>query len=112
LEALPADPPAKGNTMSAPDFDEPVAVLLGLGFARSVANVMTAYQIVADWPSVQPRKEQVLALEACRAVLKGEGDVVVARQAFVDFAERAGILLGDAPIPVAPPELPADVMHS
>ena len=89
--------------MNAQTFKQPVSVLVGLGFARTIPNVMAAYQLVAEWP-VSPRSAvHLAALDACRACLKGEGKMEDARAAFLDFADRTGILVTDT-TPVVRPQ--------
>lgn len=98
--------------MSAQTFDQPISVLVGLGFVRTVSTVMAAYQIVSEW-SASPRSlAQVAALSACRAALNGEGKVEDAHAAFLDFAGHAGILMDDpAPVPaLAQPSAPGLVL--
>jgi len=82
--------------MNAQTFKQPVSVLVGLGFARTIPNVMAAYQLVAEWPASPRSTVHLAALDACRACLKGEGKMEDARLAFLDFADRTGILMADA----------------
>lgn len=87
--------------MSALKFAEPVSVLVGLGFSREIANVMSAYEVVSEWPSSHRGPSQLHAMRACRSALNGEIDAEEAREAFVEFAEHSGILVEEPSAMVA-----------
>ena len=76
-------------------FEEPVTVLLGLGFPRPVKTVAEAHALLAEWPHGQRGAAHEMALKACRAALGGSVEGDIARRAFVAFARGCGILVPD-----------------
>jgi hypothetical protein len=81
--------------MNGQTFEKPISVLIGLGFIRTVPNVMAAYELVAEWPASPRSSMQIGALRACRAALNGQCTAEDARTAFLCFADHAGILMED-----------------
>lgn len=82
--------------MSTLTFDEPVNILIGLGFPTAIRSVFMAHHIVSEWPSALRGARHAAALAACRKALNGEGSARDARAAFEMFARRADILIEDA----------------
>lgn len=97
--------------MNSQSFGEPVAVVVGLGFVRKIPSVMAAYQITAEWPGGVSRAVRQRTLMVCRGVLNGIGSVESAREAFIEFAEEAGILFDEADQGIAAfePSLPLSI---
>ena len=88
--------------MAALTFDEPVEILVGLGFPTAIRSVFMAHHIVTEWPTTSRGPSHAAALNACRMALNGIGDVAAAREAFIAFARSAGILVEDtAPVVAA-----------
>lgn len=80
-------------------FEEPVAVLIGLGFVREIGDVWEAYTFLNEWqPCARRKLSHAEALKACRAALSDAGVVETARSHFVEFA-RGNHLLGPEPVP-------------
>ncbi len=79
--------------MKLQTFGEPVAVLVGLGFVRPVVNVMAAYQMMSEWPTARSDLSALNGLKVCRDALNGTASVSEARQAFIEFAAKSGILM-------------------
>jgi hypothetical protein len=76
--------------MLAKPFEQPVRVLVGLGFPRQVNSVTDAYQMLLDWHDDSAERKS--AMRACKAALAGEIDAETARSVFLAFARRRGIL--------------------
>jgi hypothetical protein len=74
-------------------FDEPVTILVGMGFPVAIDNVMQAYTILQDWPATSRNGAHHAALNACRAGLAGEIDPQTVRATLVAFARRSEILV-------------------
>ncbi len=80
-------------------FEEPVAVLIGLGFVREITDVWEAYTFLNEWQPCASRKaDHAAALKACRAALSDEGGVETARSHFIAFA-GSNHLLAPALVP-------------
>ncbi len=73
-------------------FDEPVAVVVGLGFVKHLNNAMDAYTFLNEWPVHQAKSAHALALKVCRAAICGDADCETARSAFVEFARNSHLL--------------------
>lgn len=73
-----------------------IAVTFGtrrVGQFRTVTSTSEAsLALLEDWPTEQS-KATTEAMEACLAVLEGNGDPAVAREAFIKAAEEAGVFL-------------------
>lgn len=78
--------------MIATQFDEPVQVLVGLGYARAITQTAEAYAFLNEWPLSKRDAAHALALKACRTALAGEMDASAARTAFTAFARRHCLL--------------------
>lgn len=64
-----------------------------LGQFRTVTSTSeAALALLEDWPTEQS-KATTEAMEACLAVLEGNGDPAVAREAFLKAAEEAGVFI-------------------
>jgi len=81
--------------METNTFEEPVSILVGLGFPARVQTVAEAYAILLEWPGRRRNAAHEMALKACRAALSGEVDAETARGAFLAFARRSGMLTPD-----------------
>lgn len=82
-------------------FREPVTILVGLGFPAQICSVMDAYRHLVDWPASFRDRAHSVALNACRAALRGETDAETARGFFVAFARKHNILSAETPLVVA-----------
>lgn len=85
--------------MLAQPFEKPIRVLVGLGFPRQLNTVVDAYQFAMEWCGNSP--EQRAAIRACKAALSGDVDAETARDIFMAFARKKGILVQDGEIPPA-----------
>ncbi|WP_062225818.1 DUF982 domain-containing protein [Aureimonas frigidaquae] len=74
-------------------FREPVTVLVGIGIPVDVASVRDAFELMLDWPYRRRRIGHNACMNTCRKVLNGRGTVTEAREAFIAFADEAGILV-------------------
>jgi hypothetical protein len=73
-------------------FEEPVRILVGLGFPAEIRTVKEAYALLSDWPSSARNGAYTAAFNACRAALAKEVDAETARATLVAFAKRQGLL--------------------
>lgn len=74
-------------------FDEPVTILVGMGFPATIETVMEAYALLHDWPALHRSGAHTAALNACKAGLAGEVDPETVRATLVAFASRNDILV-------------------
>jgi hypothetical protein len=72
-------------------FDQPVSVVMGLGFPRDVESVRGAYDVLLEWNGI-PDFDYQAALDVCRKALKGDRSAQQARDAFRRFASNRRIL--------------------
>ena len=79
--------------MQSTFFEEPVMVLVGLGFPRKIKSAMEAYQFLSDMRLTTSRAAHKVAMQACKAAVDGKIDPETARSAFVAFARRSAMLL-------------------
>src|SRR5690349_1704179 len=79
--------------MNSTFFENPVTVLVGLGFPRTIESAEEAYQLLSEMPGTG--SERRVALNACRAALEGKIDPATARAAFVAFSRRSAMMLED-----------------
>lgn len=86
----------KERSMNCTRFEEPVTVLVGLGFPARIESAMEAYALLADWPPASRSGAHTVALNACRAAINGEIDAETARATFVAFARRNDILASES----------------
>ena len=91
-------------------FSEPVTVLAGLGFPRSIGCPQAALAYLEEMPAMQRDLAHEATVIACREALSGHGDD--AGDVFAAFARRRGLLIEDviSPIPSQPDITFADVM--
>lgn len=81
-------------------FDEPVKILVGMGFPASIKNVMEAYALLQGWPAEQRSGAHAVAFNACKAGIVGEVDPETVRAALIAFARRNDILVENTgPLP-------------
>jgi hypothetical protein len=73
-------------------FQQPVRILVGLGFPAEIRTVKEAYALLSDWPSSRRNSAHTTALNACRAALANEIDAETARATLVAFAKRQDLL--------------------
>lgn len=80
--------------MNDKPFDIPVRVLLEPDNARSVTSALEAAETLTNvgWPGERDSKHRD-AVETCLKVLDGHRSTVDARNAFVEAARVAGILV-------------------
>lgn len=74
-------------------FEQPVTVLVGMGFPVTIENVMEAYSLLQDWPATGSNGAHAVALNACKAGIAGEVDPEIVRATLVAFARRNDILV-------------------
>lgn len=77
------------------EFPQPVTVLVGLGFMRSVANVFDAFSCLREMPIGQQDEVHEAAIDACRDAMSGKCTAEDAYDVFMAFARRRGILIDD-----------------
>lgn len=78
-------------------FEEPVTVLVGLGFPRRIESASEAYQLLSDMKLTASKAAHKVAMQACKAAIDGKIDPETARSAFITFARRSAMLLSNAP---------------
>lgn len=83
-------------------FEEPVTILVGMGFPARIETVMEAYALLQDWPTANRSRAYAIALNACKAGIAGEVDPETVRATLVAFARRNDILVPDM-VSFAPP---------
>lgn len=81
--------------MDHTEFDEPVAVVVGLGFVKQINTAMDAFTFLNEWPVHQAKSAHAVALNVCRAAICGDADSETARSVFVEFALRNHLLAAD-----------------
>ncbi|TIN14907.1 MAG: DUF982 domain-containing protein [Mesorhizobium sp.] len=74
-------------------FDDPVTILVGMGFPVTVESVMEAYALLQDWPAASQNGAHTVALNACRAAIAGEVDAETVRATLIVFARRHDLLV-------------------
>ena len=79
--------------MKIGEFREPVTVLVGIGVPVEVSDVRHALELMIDWPHRTRRTGHFACIDTCRQALNGRCDTETAREAFISFAEGAGILM-------------------
>jgi hypothetical protein len=70
----------------------PVAIAVGAGFKREIASLAAMQNFLKEWPPVLRGRSYSAAVHACEAARAGEVELEQTRQAFLSFAEKAGIL--------------------
>ncbi|WP_119271694.1 DUF982 domain-containing protein [Taklimakanibacter deserti] len=83
--------------MKSTRFEEPVTVLVGLGFPRRIESAIEAHQLLADIRLTTFETAHKAAVNACKAAVDGKIDPDVARSVFVAFARRAAMLVSEDP---------------
>lgn len=73
-------------------FENPVRILVGLGFPTEVRSVMDAYRYLIEWPISLRDGPHSIALKACHAALCGKIEAETARGLFAAFAEKHDLL--------------------
>ncbi|ULJ81624.1 DUF982 domain-containing protein (plasmid) [Rhizobium sp. C104] len=73
-------------------FRHPVSIFVGLGFPAEVRSAMDAYRHLVEWPTSLKDAAHSVALQACRAALRGEIEAETARGLFAAFAEKHDLL--------------------
>lgn len=76
-------------------FEEPVTILVGMGFPTRIETVMEAYALLRDWPAANRSRAHTVALNACEAGIAGEVDPETVRATLLAFARRNDILVPD-----------------
>jgi len=82
-------------------FEEPVFIVVGLGFPREVSTVAEAYAILSEWPHHRRGKAHDRAMKVLRAALDGSVDAQTARSSFVAFARKTGMLMPESDVVAA-----------
>ena len=78
-------------------FDEPIWLLVGLGYPHRVDSVSGAYRVLLDNPPGYPDAAYDVALRACRSAIDGDIDAATVRGSVACFAQRLGILVPAPP---------------
>lgn len=73
-------------------FEEPVSVIVGLGFVKHINTAMEAYTFLNEWPLHQAKSAHAVALKVCRAAICGDVDAETARGVFMEFARSNHLL--------------------
>jgi uncharacterized protein DUF982 len=73
-------------------FQDPVIILVGLGFPAEIKSVTEARAFLSEWPPSKQNSSHTIALKACKAALAREVDNETARGMFVAFAQRNDLL--------------------
>lgn len=73
-------------------FEQPVTILVGLGFPADVRSVMDAYRHLAEWPTSLRDTAHSVAVKACQAALRGEIEAETAHGLFAAFAAKHDLL--------------------
>ena len=81
----------KSSIRSDIELRAPVAIAVGAGFKREIASLTAMQNFLKEWPSASRGESHATALRACEAARAGDIDLDTARQAFLDFAKKAGI---------------------
>ncbi|RUX89976.1 MULTISPECIES: DUF982 domain-containing protein [unclassified Mesorhizobium] len=74
-------------------FEEPVTILVGMGFPVTIENASEAYALLQDWPMTSRNGAHTVALNACRAAIAGEVDAETVRATLIAFARRNDLLV-------------------
>jgi len=74
-------------------FDEPIWLLVGLGYPQRIDSVSGAYRVLLDNPPSYPDAAYDVALRACRSAVEGAIDAATVRGVVACFAQRRGILV-------------------
>lgn len=85
----------EARAMNHRQFEEPVTLLVGMGFPARIESVVEAYALLQDWPACSRNGAHAVALNACKAGIAGEIDPETVRATLVAFARRQDILVPD-----------------
>jgi len=77
------------------EFPQPVTVLVGLGFMRSIPNVFDAFSCLREMPAAQQDEVHEAAIDACRDAMSGKCTPEEAYDVFMAYARRRSILVDD-----------------
>jgi hypothetical protein len=83
--------PERDNSKRLP-FASPVCVRTGDSTKREVKSVQGACEVMIDWPHARRGPVYQSTMEVLQYALAGKTSVEEAHQAFVAFAEHAGVL--------------------
>ncbi|GLS38516.1 hypothetical protein GCM10010869_41110 [Mesorhizobium tianshanense] len=78
--------------MKAEDLSTPVFVKRGTYIVHEIASLADAIDFLDEWPEDRRDLIHETALRACHDAHDGHKPVSAARNAFIGFAKRAGIL--------------------
>ena len=53
-------------------FEEPVTLLVGMGFPARIESATEAYALLQDWPAANRNHTHAVALNACRPVSRAK----------------------------------------
>jgi hypothetical protein len=70
----------------------PVAIAVGAGFKREIASLAAMQNFLKEWPRTMRGSSYGAAVHACYAARTGRLQADQAREAFLSFAEKAGIV--------------------
>lgn len=76
-------------------FEDPVTLLVGLGFPRRIGTVLEAYAFLQEWPQSCRNDLHRRALAACKAGIAGKLSPERVRNELLRFAQSNDILLGN-----------------
>lgn len=76
-------------------FEEPITLLVGMGFPARIESVTEAYALLQDWPHFARNASYEVALNACKAGIAGGVDPQTVRAALKSFVRRNDVLIED-----------------
>lgn len=74
-------------------FKRPVQILVGLGFPMEIRTASEAHRHLVEWPHLNKDASYTIALNACRAAMRGEVEVETARGLYAAFAAKHDLLV-------------------
>jgi hypothetical protein len=74
---------------------KPVGLSVGLGHKREISSLSEMHEFLNEWAPSRRRLTYGAAVKALEAARSGECSPQAAREAFVAFAQNAGILWAD-----------------
>ena len=74
-------------------FESPVCVKVGASTNREVKSVHGASEVMIDWPHARRGPVYQSTVEVLEAARAGQVSADEAREAFVEFAEHAGVFV-------------------
>ena len=78
-------------------FEDPVWLLIGLGFPHKIDSVSAAYRFLSENPALNRDAAYNVVIKACRSVLAGTIDAATVRGLVERFAMRRGIFVQPPP---------------